>query len=762
MPPDQRQPEDRVIRLIAAEGKITDDDPLKQVFVRRGGMAVLAEQVQMNVVEMMAAVVSANRMERMKPFMAFISKTIEQADKRRGMWKKVKKMATTSATALEDVSIRVAASSDVRFTDWEDNFVDETMRAMIQDDETAHKWMKEVDKNVDEKSEALLAEIDSRAESGSPRVKIPRLVVGDGPLAASALVQLGPYNRMGIVTNRAKLGSLWRDRSIYINSSSREDNPLSPPLPLQNRGTTRTAPTSHLNALRPVHLLNADSGTLKVRRGLFQESGEIIQRTREYIPGQALGRIVAHNEVMNAEYFLMNQEVLFDQAKIAPDGKTKILTIKDVRTGRLREIETDYLDVVTGPGEETLTTVDEETRLLYEKGIEQVDALIYKVKILKSIGARIPPTMITQALPRVLTLTIMEKLHGMWEDVFDREDRYWPFRDLVRDGVVVGNAGGGDTTRVIAEFCNQKGPREGYPSDLDSEDIPIQYLYNAGADNKAGYDAKTRARYENVWGENTRSARSRRVESVRMNKDNKSVEVIGDVARLQCDYVFLSLGFKRKDMVAMFDQAGIPIAKIFDSQGEVMGLGNRGLGINLNGSATGFGKDDLPDNLRNVIEILGIGENTVALWVYNLLLTRNLWETGTVDKAKVLGLVQAGVKERGIDSLRSTIQKGLNPSGVLRPDRNEEGPVKRQIERMAQDLERSLAIQTQRDRDESRISGINAPRERETVESMFRSLLELFKQNNAIEDNLPELGRTLTDQALLLRNLRSLSLRNRE
>jgi hypothetical protein len=685
----QKVAEDTVIegiRQIAFDSAIADDTKLKERFSERTGMGRIAEAAEMNVVEMMQSVVSANRAEKIMPFIPFLMQVIKKADFKRGPWKKARELVMTP-DPMQRVSVREMASADNRFTDYGDIVVDQAMRSLLQDEQASRQWVREIDGYTTGKSKDLLKEIDRRKKEGEPRYKIPRLVVGDGPLTASALVQLGPFNEMGLVTEQKQLGAKWRKRGFFfINSAALELNPQEAPLPLLNNGTTRVSPPSHLNALRPKDMLPVS--TLKITRRLKQSTGEIKQRTRQYISGESLGKLVAHNAALNADSILLGQRVLFDRTRRSENGKTNIVTIQDVETRKIREIEVDNLDVFTGPGEETLRNVDVLTRVIYKEQLANVRELVERVTRMKQRGERIDPSMITGALPRVLTLTIMEELYGLWDQVLERDDKYWPFRNLVRSGVKVAGVGGKDTTRVLAEFCNQSGPREGYPEDLEMDEIPEMVLYNESAKTKREYDRVTRARYGNVWGDKT-SSRDVKVEGATIVEGGRKVKLrereTGESQDF--DYVILSLGFEREDLAQKFGKAGIPIDKIVDQNGNTIGLGNRELGITIDGSATGFVKEDFPDSIGQIIDLLGIGENTVALWVYNLLSTRALWETGTASKDKVIRLVRSYVKDgRKLESFREMFETALGGSAKPKPLPEAERAASRKIGQMAAEM----------------------------------------------------------------------------
>lgn len=482
----QRVAEDIVISSIQEQGKRLrkGDEELKHNFVHRSGIKDIANELGMGMLDALQVIGAEHRAQMLKRYLPSLQKIITELPK--SEISRLAKMFEDPNEAFNQIKVKDAANADMRFSHLESFPIDQLMLSILQNSGSADVWMRAIDDYAQSQTKQTLMLIDKRAKEGLPRIKIPRLVVGDGPLSSSDLVQLGPYNHMGVVTTEKRVGGLWRRRGLFfINSASDEVFPQEEPLPLNQSGTTRVSPKGHFNAARPVHMLNVS--TKLVKRPLFQSSGKTIERLRRYISGESIGKLDAHNLAMNAEIFLMGQRVLVDQIRLGSDGKTKIIPIEDVDTKIIREIEADNIDIFTGPGEEVLETVGNATQIEYTESLESIDLFIKKVANLKKLGERIPPETVINALPRVLTLTIMEKLYDMWVNVFDRQDEYWPFRNLVKAGVKVGFGGGGDTTRVLAEFGFQAGPTEAYPKDLDIDDVPNIILFNEKAKTKAEY-----------------------------------------------------------------------------------------------------------------------------------------------------------------------------------------------------------------------------------------------------------------------------------
>ncbi len=383
----------------------------------------------------------------------------------------------------------------------------------------------------------------------------------------------------------------------------------------------------------------------------------------------------------------MGQVVLADRTRISPDGKSLIMTIRDVETGKVREFDNDDSLFSTGPGKEKLRGVDTLTQRFYEEAERDVEALIERVTRLKADGRPIRPTLLTEGLPQILSLTMIEKLYRLWDDVLDREDKYWPFRNLVKEGVEVGITASGDSGRTVAEFVGQNGPKEGYPSDLDRDQTPDVVLYNVAARNRARYVDSVRNRYKYVYTSKT-TANPEKIIAVRY-LDNGKLRVFDELNfGKRLDYVILATGFERDPIEDQLAKGGIETKKLRDAQGNVVGRGNLGVGVMIGGSALGFKKEDFPQELQNIIDVLAVGENTLSLWVYNILLSRLLWTNGKVSQAKVETLLNDIRFSDSATRFRNEITKAIQgdtPKPV-------ETRTRRKIRQMAIDLAKSAGL----------------------------------------------------------------------
>jgi len=301
------------------------------------------------------------------------------------------------------------------------------------------------------------------------------------------------------------------------------------------------------------------------------------------------------------------------------------------------EVETAML--LTGTGKEVCRIEDEGTQRLYRDAEKFVDREVALVTELAKNGERIKII-----VPRILTLTSIQKLYRLWDEVLDRDPRYYPFADIIRRGIKVGQVGGGDTTKTMTELFARLGPSESYPDGSDPNDIPEQILYNVPAKTVRGYRLKSRTRY---WAlaEKQVKFNPNKVKYLRNANllTDGGILVVDEKNGFELlDYVMLSTGFERDPVEDKLSDAGFEIQPLIDREGQPIGLGSYRDGILINGPATGFTKEDLPDKIQQIIDTLGIRENTVALWVYQVLITRMLWTYFSirgVDQKKVQDLL---------------------------------------------------------------------------------------------------------------------------
>jgi hypothetical protein len=210
------------------------------------------------------------------------------------------------------------------------------------------------------------------------------------------------------------------------------------------------------------------------------------------------------------------------------------------------------------------------------------------------------------------------------DKILDRDPALYPFRDLMREDALVGQVGGADTTRTMTELVSGHGPRESYPDEFQFTP-PRQILYNVPQQTPREYNLENRTRYWGVVNDRV-TAKKEKVLKIIRTLDPDKLFLIGEEGDLRVlDYVIVSTGFERLAIEDELQKAGIGIEDYRDATGQVVGLGNMDNGVMINGPATGFGKDRFPPQIRAIIDALGIKENTVALWVYQILITRMMW-----------------------------------------------------------------------------------------------------------------------------------------
>lgn len=501
---------------------------------------------------------------------------------------------------------------------------DLVLAEILREPDEGRVLLSAVDREVARKSEKLLAEIDSKADKGELMI-FDLGIVGDGPNASTATAAVGAFVDTVIISEKTKLAEDWRYTPIFINSSSKFDEFSLAPLPLLNGGTTGIVPRGILGGvLRAADLIGKTALTITYKTKILDVASGLLtreSRTKKYLSGPILGRGVAMNIATRTDNFLMNQRQNYDNVEVRDDG-VKVVEITDVRTSKKRKIGLRTNLLLAGAGKEELAIPDPGTQDIYKDSEKYVDRLILKVKAQKENGERV-----NFEIPKLLTLSTIRKLYKLWETELDRDPKLYPFKDVFKSGVTMAVVGGsGDTGRTMSEFFGGNGPRESYPDDFDPTELPQQTLFNVKEKNRREYRLKNRSRYSKVFTNfvTTVGQKVSRIFRSKLTPEKLIVVSENDDAGYY-DYVVVSTGFVREKIEAKLAIAGIVVGPVKDSTGEVVGLGNAKEGILINGPATGFTKEDFPAPIQRVIEALGIKENTVALWVYQILLTRMLW-----------------------------------------------------------------------------------------------------------------------------------------
>jgi len=95
-----------------------------------------------------------------------------------------------------------------------------------------------------------------------------------------------------------------------------------------------------------------------------------------------------------------------------------------------------------------------------------------------------------------------------------------------------------------------------------------------------------------------------------------------DSLQTPVDYLFVATGVQRE---AIENQFSFNMSPIRDDEGNIVAVGNEDLNVFVDGSAAGLARYGFPQAIKNIIEGLGISENTISLWVNGLLAERHGW-----------------------------------------------------------------------------------------------------------------------------------------
>lgn len=655
--PSIRKVETPVIEAIREASGIADDSSLRSEMLQRSQLANIFSEVTrivdrdtgkeraMTVEEALPMVYGAQRRRNLKFLAPLVSKIMDShINDNSQSWRRVKKVVDHLQKGKDPRLLRSPLDTffaDESLASLEDpnDFV---LAAIMQDEDAGRELMDAVDNTVEQKSQKLLEEIDKLAKEGK-RKRFDLGIIGGGPNTSTALTAVGPLLETVVICKQSQLAQDWRYNPIFINSSSNVKTAGSTPLPLLAGITTGITPRRLLGGIiRAADLIGKAAMTIRFKTKILDpDTGQIVRKskTKKFLSGSILGRGSGINIAANSDCFLMNQEVIPQKTKILSDN-VNLITMRDERDGTIREIELVAPLFNTGTGKEKLAINNPETQEFYQASEIQVEELIKSVELQVQSGER--PTF---TIPRLLTLSSIRKLVRMWEKTLQRNPDLYPFTPIFKSGVEVGEVGGGDTTRTMTEFFGGNGPRESYPEDFNFDEIPNQTLHNVEQKSRQEYVRQNRSRYATVYTEfvSSKPGKVRLIKPSIVNKDK--VFVLSERREASYyDYVIVSTGFERDPIEKSFQEAGIEIEEYKDLEGETVGLGNSRSNILINGPATGFTRNDFPKDIQRVIEALGIKENTVALWVYQILISRMMWShvaRNGVNKEKVTELLQS-------------------------------------------------------------------------------------------------------------------------
>lgn len=502
-----------------------------------------------------------------------------------------------------------------------------------------NRWIAYLDGLAAEASRAQLALLDQAPVLGlTARKRL--VVVGGGPLTTLLVSVFSPYFDITLITQERRLGNQWRTRKMHLNSSCTIRSADGTPLPLLDGPTTRILG----RAFRAIQLgLDVDVLALRDALPVVCEVGNAI-----YPSGPLLGELIAHNLHMHVDAFLIGQRVDISQTSRNADGSLR-LVLQDVDDGTQRQLDAEAVFILTGPGPEVPRVGDATTNRVYRDAAEHLDAMLGQIrqrlanerKLLSLYAERFPNVLdlcpaverevatcqaryLQANLPLIWTLTGIQKVYALWQELeaLNVPADAFPLAPLFNADLSVGYIGAGDTMRTLKECMDGFGPASAYPRGLYPQGHRRSTIYNLGASSAEAYQAVTRRRYWDVYTDRTRAipfkaSGYRLVNDSR--KGRRQVEVIhadeqGKKRRRRYDYLFDATGLDRSPIEEKLPPT-IQLQTIFDLQGKPVARGDKEGRIFIVGSATGTLAPDFTDEIRAILEALGISQNTIALWV---------------------------------------------------------------------------------------------------------------------------------------------------
>ena len=623
----ETQETQRKIAYIQQNAEICDIDALREQCLQR-----------MPVGKTPAQQLKRTREAHLQPFQAFFRRTFNshaQSPRVRAFLQNLR-VAARLGWRAEAFHLEQNSRVDTRFS-FTDDMLEPMFDVIFSEKDLLSSWMQALDERVKMVSCNMLRDMDARTKQWSaPPVHKDVVLVGGGPLTSIVASVLSPFFHITVVSEQNALGKPWRNRHIYINSSSNVRDDEDAPLPLLGGATTRVIGRKQYNSLDSELLLSDD--TLAMRC----DAGNIVQ----YAAGPRLGCLVATNIVFNADDYLLNQRVEVELTRQNADGTVR-LTLVDTHDGSRRELNANAVIFLTGPGKERSRVASnslyeqEATRLKQEIHAARERTRWFRESLDKlsdvpvSSGIKAQQVWLKRrlvslsaiSLPRLLNLTDTEDILEYWCEDLKADPELYPYELLLPQTVAY--VGNGDTMRTVKELQEGRGPKSAYP---DSRfrffpSIEKSCIYNEGTNSPKQYAGANRRRYRRTF-TSTTTSQPFKVERYRLIVDSRNsrerMEVLfrdefGLRRRRRYDRVWDCTGLDRTPLQY---QLPFPSRLMRDMEGNVVGVSNREGNILIAGSATGFREQDFPRQLRDIINVLGVAQNTIALWVYGALVER--------------------------------------------------------------------------------------------------------------------------------------------
>jgi hypothetical protein len=238
---------------------------------------------------------------------------------------------------------------------------------------------------------------------------------------------------------------------------------------------------------------------------------------------------------------------------------------------------------------------------------------------------------VQRRLPRLLTLTIVEKLGELWSEMEElgAPPEAFPLADVLTTQEAIAYIGSGDTARTLKELVDGNGPISAYPVGWQKRRRGGRAtIYNEAADSPQMYATTTRRRYGDVFTDQTRGVpqKANRYRLATNRSGRTRIEVsyrddAGTLHRNRYAYVFDATGLSRFPQETRLPST-FQMSEVLDLQGFAVARGDVQANLFIVGSATGDLAPALPRELQEIIDALGILENPLALWVNGLLAER--------------------------------------------------------------------------------------------------------------------------------------------
>lgn len=496
--------------------------------------------------------------------------------------------------------------------------------SLIRNIPTRRSYMRSIDAAVAANSRDTRTRLAEAKDSGE-NIRIGTVFIGGSVASCIAASIVGPTSEKMLITNQKSVGDEWMF-PCHTNSSAQRRR-QGPDLPLLNGTTTRVIPSNTLLGIK----LDQIAPNTPDSRSVTCENGSI-----DYLPAaEVVAASIKGTLASEIDHFLTDSIVDIEAMSRTEDGYVRLPVIG--KDGTQYTVEAENVYICTGVGDEACPFPDDQSQKDYGEASADVSDQIFFARILLESGEK--PEDIRFTLPRILTLSSIQRLYRFWVAELQAHEASYPFRELFDPTKRVGFVGEGDTTRGLFRFLGGEGPSSSYPEKFLSNPengVPDRRIFGLKSES---IDKQPRTVYKNLsqvrglrtGGKPKDEGFRGKAELVHILRDTKGqplgtrisfIEENGEQTNYTDDYTVIATGRQQNNMAGRIpesfnliydlDLAGNRVGRRIDDP-KLRGA------VHVCGTANDFTRDQYAPWITKLLDIFD-APNTVSIWAnaYNI------------------------------------------------------------------------------------------------------------------------------------------------